>query len=211
MRTLNTERRNAIVDTATELFQEMGYERTSMNEVARRVGGSKATLYNYFSSKEALFEMVVRTYSTQLLNAAALELATYSQGDMPFEQKLQRFGERMLGVLVTDHRAIKIYRCVLAEAGNSCIGELYRAAGTQESLEKLAELMATAIKAGELKHADPMLRAIQFTSLMKAEAYVMLLQREPVPRTAEQVKEMVSRGVQLFLYGALALAESNNE
>ncbi|WP_414058446.1 TetR/AcrR family transcriptional regulator [Rouxiella chamberiensis] len=93
MRTLTEARRQAIIDTATELFQEMGYERTSMNEVARRMGGSKATLYNYFASKEALFEKVVRTYSTHLLTAAADELSSYGNGDVTFEQKLTRFGE----------------------------------------------------------------------------------------------------------------------
>lgn len=129
MRTLTNERRQAIIDTAADLFQEMGYERTSMNEVAKRVGGSKATLYNYFASKEALFEIVVRTYSTHFLNAAALELSSYGEGLMTFEQKLTRFGERMMEVLLTDNKALRIYRCVLAEAGNSDIGELFCAAG----------------------------------------------------------------------------------
>ncbi len=67
MRTLSEERRQAIITAAAAVFQEQGYERTSMSEVARRAGGSKATLYNYFTSKEALFESVVRTYSTQFL------------------------------------------------------------------------------------------------------------------------------------------------
>lgn len=203
MRTLTEARRQAIIDTATELFQEMGYERTSMNEVARRMGGSKATLYNYFASKEALFEKVVRTYSTHLLTAAADELSSYGNGDVTFEQKLTRFGERMLGVLVKDNKAIKIYRCVLGEAGNSNIGELFRSAGPKESMEKLADLMTRAMQAGELAQSEAMLRAEQFTALLKAEANVMLLQREPVPCSDEQVKSMVARGVKLFLYGAV--------
>ena len=44
-------RREAIVEAAAQLFQEMGYERASMNELAKRLGGSKTTLYNYFPSK----------------------------------------------------------------------------------------------------------------------------------------------------------------
>lgn len=204
MRTLTNERRQAIIDTAADLFQEMGYERTSMNELAKRVGGSKATLYNYFASKDALFEMVVRTYSTHFLNAAASELSSYCEGVMTIEQKLTRFGERMMEVLLTDNKALRIYRCVLAEAGKSNIGELFRAAGPQESIAKLAELMALAMQKGELAEGDSMIRALQFTALLKAEVDSRLLEREPAPWPASRVKSIVSRGVQLFLYGAAA-------
>lgn len=204
MRTLTNERRQAIIDTAADLFQEMGYERTSMNEVAKRVGGSKATLYNYFASKEALFEIVVRTYSTHFLNAAASELSSYGVGLMTFEQKLTRFGERMMEVLLTDNKALRIYRCVLAEAGNSDIGELFRAAGPQESIAKLAELMSLAMSNGELMPGDSTVRALQFTALLKAEVDSRLLERTPEPWSITQVKNIVARGVQLFLYGAAA-------
>ncbi|CAM3458538.1 TetR family transcriptional regulator [Rouxiella silvae] len=205
MRTLSEERRKSIIDTATALFQEMGYERTSMNEVAKRMGGSKATLYNYFASKEELFEKVVRTYSTQLLAAAASELSTYSDHTTTLEQKLQRFGERMLEILVTDDKAIKIYRCVIGEAGHSNIGELFLASGTQESMDKLAELMWVAMENGELAAGDAVLRATQFTSLMRAEVDIVLYQRVPVLFKPDQITLMVKRGVQIFLYGASAI------
>lgn len=204
MRTLTNERRQAIIDTAADLFQEMGYERTSMNEVAKRVGGSKATLYNYFASKEALFEIVVRTYSTHFLNAAASELSSYSEELITFEQQLTRFGERMMEVLLTDNKALRIYRCVLAEAGKSNIGELFRAAGPQESIGKLAELMSLAMGKGELVQGDSMVRALQFTALLKAEVDSRLLERAPEPWSIAQVQHIVARGVQLFLYGAAA-------
>lgn len=45
----------AIVDIAAEVFREMGFQRASMSEICRRVGGSKATIYSYFPSKELLF------------------------------------------------------------------------------------------------------------------------------------------------------------
>src|ERR1700748_881544 len=53
-------RREAILDVATEVFLEVGYSCASMSAIAARVGGSKGTLYNYFKSKEELFEAFVR-------------------------------------------------------------------------------------------------------------------------------------------------------
>ena len=52
-------KRQAILDIAKATFIEQGYSNTSMSEIASRVGGSKATLYNYFSSKEDIFAAVM--------------------------------------------------------------------------------------------------------------------------------------------------------
>ena len=53
---------------------ELGYERTSMSEIAARLGGSKATLYSYFPSKEELFFGVVQLKVGGELEPALLEL-----------------------------------------------------------------------------------------------------------------------------------------
>jgi len=55
MRVRTDERRNAIIQAATEIFAKVGYERASMATIAERTGGSKTTLYGYFPSKEELF------------------------------------------------------------------------------------------------------------------------------------------------------------
>ncbi|WP_437613297.1 TetR/AcrR family transcriptional regulator [Erwinia sp. V71] len=202
MRTLTDEKRNAIIAAASAVFQEFGYERASMNEVARRAGGSKATLYNYFDSKEALFQTVVRTYSTHFLTGAAEELVTPESESLTLEQKLTRFGERLLGVLARDSQALALYRVVVGEAGHSDIGKLFQEAGTQESMEALAGLMRQHIDSGELRDGDAMLRAKQFSALLRAEVDSLLVQRE-TPRYSEQnIRTMVASAVDLFQGGA---------
>ncbi|WP_195908455.1 TetR/AcrR family transcriptional regulator [Novosphingobium sp. Gsoil 351] len=52
-------RRAQIITLAREEFFENGYEATTMSGIAARLGGSKRTLWAYFSSKEALFTAVV--------------------------------------------------------------------------------------------------------------------------------------------------------
>jgi AcrR family transcriptional regulator len=59
MRVRSEEKRQEIIRIAAGLFEELGYERTSMSAIAARVGGSKATLYGYFSSKEELLRTVL--------------------------------------------------------------------------------------------------------------------------------------------------------
>ncbi|WP_233203697.1 TetR/AcrR family transcriptional regulator [Novosphingobium sp. HII-3] len=52
-------RRAVIVEVATRAFLEQGYAATSMSAIADELGGSKATLWSYFASKEDLFIAVV--------------------------------------------------------------------------------------------------------------------------------------------------------
>ncbi|ATA23766.1 TetR family transcriptional regulator [Brenneria goodwinii] len=208
MRTLTEERRQAFITAAAQLFQEIGYERASMNEVAKRVGGSKATLYNYFTSKEELFESVVRTYSAGFLADAAAELTKPGSEALSIEQKLTRFGERMLQVLTGDNQALQIYRVVVGEAGHSDIGILFRESGIRQSMETLAQVMDDAVQKEELIEGEPMLRAMQFTALVKAETDVLIYQRELPHFTPAQIRRMVENGVRLFLNGAAAKAGS---
>ena len=53
-------RRQAILDIARESFVTDGFAATSMSAIAAKLGGSKGTLYNYFRSKEELFEAIMQ-------------------------------------------------------------------------------------------------------------------------------------------------------
>jgi AcrR family transcriptional regulator len=53
-------RPDEVLDAALAVFVEKGYAAAKMDEVARRAGVSKGTVYLYFPSKEALIEAIVR-------------------------------------------------------------------------------------------------------------------------------------------------------
>src|SRR5579872_1955042 len=59
-------RKDEILDYATRLFAERGYEGTSMNDVAERVGMRKASLFYHFATKDALYEAVLDRIITQV-------------------------------------------------------------------------------------------------------------------------------------------------
>lgn len=199
-------RREAIVAAAAQLFQQMGYERASMNELAKRLGGSKATLYNYFPSKEELFSAVIRTYATRHLTDAASALDLPRKQNVTLEEKLQHFGEQMLNVMTTDNTALSVYRMVVAEAGRSEMGMLFYESGPRESVEKLARLLSSAMDNGVLRIGDPRIRALQFLALLTAEIEERIYQRTAPPLSLKRVQEMTACAVRMFMAGAAIAA-----
>ncbi|MET3180863.1 UNVERIFIED_ORG: AcrR family transcriptional regulator [Variovorax guangxiensis] len=194
-------RRNVILEAAVALFKELGYERSSMNELAKRLGGSKATLYGYFASKEELFRAVVQTVAVSHLAEAAAELQEVSE-TATLESQLMRFGERMLFVLTNDADALAVYRMVLAEAGRSDVGQQFQESGPTEYIRTLAGFMEAAMARGELRRLDPHVTALQFTALVTAETQRRLFQANPEPVSVEEIRALVERAVEMFLAGA---------
>ncbi|MBP0940852.1 TetR/AcrR family transcriptional regulator [Pseudomonas alliivorans] len=194
-------RREAIIDAAASVFLEMGYERTSMNEVTKRMGGSKATIYSYFPSKEDLFIAVVDRHATAHLAEAVSELATYSDKTRDLRALLSRFGERMLAVLINDNTALAVYRMVVAESGRSEIGMMFYESGPRQCMQTISTLMAQAMQNGQLRKTDPELAALQLTALLTAETEIRLYQQSPQPLGCEQIRTMVDRAVETFLLG----------
>ena len=87
-------RRAAILAGAAELFARMTYPEVQMDEVARRAGVGKATLYRYFASKEDLFLEVFEAALIEL--AARLRLASAAS---PPEDALVRMIETLVAAL----------------------------------------------------------------------------------------------------------------
>lgn len=190
---LKTEmRREAILETATQLFQEVGYERASMAEISARMGGSKATLYNYFRSKDELF-------------AAALFNAIETQGqqvvdmlDAPNDDVrtvLQRFGEAYLR-FITAPETLAITRTAIAEGANSKLGASLYARGPMRAWEEVAAYVQQLQDRGILAATDPMLIAIHLKGLLEA-GYV-----EPLlwgAKTKGKMAASVADAVDVFL------------
>ena len=67
--------RALILNTALELLQEHGYERTTMRAIAKRAGVSLGNAYHYFGSKEHLIQAFYHRLHEEHLNAIRPELA----------------------------------------------------------------------------------------------------------------------------------------
>ena len=92
MRVKTDAKRREILIAAAEVFREHGFAGASMSAVSERAGGSKATLYRYFASKEDLF---VSLMLEKVLEHAE-ELFDTLQPSDDLRRTLVRFGASLL-------------------------------------------------------------------------------------------------------------------
>jgi AcrR family transcriptional regulator len=64
--TPRTDTRSRVQEVALELFAEQGYEKTSLREIAERLGVTKAALYYHFKSKEDIVHSFTDDYFAEL-------------------------------------------------------------------------------------------------------------------------------------------------
>ncbi|MFC5906998.1 TetR/AcrR family transcriptional regulator [Streptacidiphilus monticola] len=90
-----TDTRARIIDTALELFAEHGYEKTSLREIADRLGVTKAALYYHFRTKEDILAGIVDSMSAPIDEAIAWgEQQEYSPAVR--DEIIRRYAEGMV-------------------------------------------------------------------------------------------------------------------
>ena len=208
MRTKCEARKQAIISVAREVFLACGFSGASMSQIAVRLGGSKATLYNYFNSKEELFIEVTRQYASERL--AVLFNTLDENSDVG--PTLRTFGERLLS-LICQPDLVAAHRNIYAESGKSEIGQLFYECGPLIGLKSTTSYLERCMMVGKLKKADAFIAAQQLIGLYKAEVMERLLFGVDRELPVDKLPAMVARAVEAFLliYAINPNAENANK
>src|SRR5215213_8113977 len=75
-----TARREQLLGVALEVFAHTGYHDTSMNDVAEAAGVTKPVLYQHFESKRELYQALLDTVGTRMVNAIRAATADVTSG-----------------------------------------------------------------------------------------------------------------------------------
>jgi AcrR family transcriptional regulator len=197
MKTKTESKRQGILKAAADVFREVGFERASMSEIRARIGGSKATLYNYFPSKEKLFFEVM--YQAKELELGEITAALNPDAD-DLKQELLHFGQKLVPALYSPD-AIAIRRLAIAELGHSNIGKVVFEGSTAPIEKKVAEFLNKAMKRGVLSSTDSKTAAVHLLSLLESELLQRVLLGVMESVKPEAVKGAVRRAVEVFLSG----------
>jgi AcrR family transcriptional regulator len=145
-------RREAILAAALDEFSERGFAAARLDDVARRAGVAKGTIYLYFSDKENLFQELVRAMLAPLVGA----LEAMGSVDMPLPALAEHMADLFVREIYETRRKDVIrlmisegrrfpklaefyYREVLGRVIAAMRATLRRAAGRGEAPEALAQ------------------------------------------------------------------------
>lgn len=166
MRVKTDDRRKAIIEAATKVFREEGYARASMASIARRAGGSKATLYGYFQSKDELFEAAM-TAAVESAVERILPLFNTESDDL--RDVLEHAAESYLAFIVSEE-ILPITRAIIGEGpAEKGLGAALFEQGPRRGLGLMAEFFAEEMRRGRLRSADPVTVALHFKGLIEAD------------------------------------------
>ena len=186
------EKHAQIVTAATELFLELGYDRTSLARIAERSGVSRATLFKQFPTKAALFDaMVTESWST------ADEVEPPPAGDLGggLGSLGHRYAELLGRPQMTD-----LFRIVIAELPR--FPELADAQFERGKMPYFASVRSYLLAeqaAGTVQVDDVELAATQFLGMISNYVFWPTLLLRGWEVSAERVTQVVDEAVRTFL------------
>jgi AcrR family transcriptional regulator len=165
-------KRQAILDTAYRLFRTQGFDATSVSEITAQVGGSKATIYSHFPSKEELFvECMMAAAEDYIAGAIAqIDLSGTDPG-----AALRDLGTNILN-FGSSSDMVAMRRLMIAEATRSGVGKLFFAKLVALRTH-VAAFLSRLMAAGALRPDDAQLAATHLRVLLEAEVIEALLLR----------------------------------
>lgn len=140
-----------LLAAAIDLFVERGFATTRLEDVARRAGVSKGTLYLYYENKEELFKAVVRNSIVRAIGEAEDSIAGFDGHSADLLRILIHNWWQRLGAT----KASGIIKLVMAEAGNFPeLALFYRAEVIDRGTRLISSMLERAVARGEFRPVD---------------------------------------------------------
>jgi AcrR family transcriptional regulator len=161
------ERRQAILSAALEEFAASGFAATRLDDVAKRAGVAKGTIYLYFRDKEALFQELVRT----MLSPVVGSIETVPIANLPARAIAELIADLFVREIFGTRRK-DVIRLIITEGGRfPKLAEFYYHEVIERVTVALRGLLSSAAARGELS-SDALAR---FPQLLVAPALVAIV------------------------------------
>jgi len=187
-------RKSQIIQAALAVFAREGFHRARVEDIAAEAGVGKGTVYQYFHSKEELFQEMFKASLSLYSDTLKRELAR-ARGA---REKLARVAEVSLNLMARGREVAK----VMLENPGSISEDLKRwLFGTRQELIALVRgVMEEGIAAGEFRQVNPELAARVFLGANHVVAASLLFGEKEALREGE-LSALARALMDLFLHG----------
>ncbi len=182
-------RKEQIVEIATRLFHEKGYNATSMRHLAEQLGMEAASLYNHIAGKDEILQQICFGMATHY-NAHMEKVETEAIRPVERIEKLIRFH---IGMMLTHFEEVYVTNRDWKHLKEPLLGNFLQQRKAYE--KKFAALIQQAIDAGEVKPLHPYAAVLTILSAVRG---IEFWQRNPRNISAEKLEEDM---VNILLHG----------
>lgn len=192
---VKSDKRQTIIDAASEAFLENGYQNTSMETISNKAGVAKQTLYNYFGNKDALFIAVVDQKCDYHDNATMRSSDITSEN---VEEVLKKYAQSKLADLVSPENTA-MFRMMISEAIRfPNLGEMFFKAGLEKDRLLLVDFLTLQNQAGNLVVDDPEQAALFFQGALNAYFRPKFIMTGEIP-SKEAIQQYIDYCIKKFL------------
>jgi len=140
-----------LLSAAVELFVERGFASTRLEDVAKRAGVSKGTLYLYYTNKEDLFKAVVRQSIVPMLGQAEVSVAEFEGHSADLLRSVILSWWHSVGAT----KASGISKLIFAEADNFPeLARFYQTEVMSRGMRMISSMLERGVQRGEFRAID---------------------------------------------------------
>ena len=162
-RRLKHDRPRDIIAAALQVFTEKGFAGARIEEIARRAGVSKGTLYLYFETKEDMFRAVVREVVVPNVETVR---AAFVAADLPFDVMVRTFLPRFAEIVTTVPIGA-VAKMVIGESRNFPeLARVWHDDVILKAIGLIAGMVERAQARGEVRPGDPRTHAFSIMGPM---------------------------------------------
>ena len=162
----SAERRDAILSAALDEFSSRGFEAARLDDVARRAGIAKGTIYLYFRDKEALFQELIRSMLTPLVGT----IEALGQSDIPIAELADHIAELFVRE-VYETRRRDVIRLMISEGRRfPKLAEFYY----REVLARIIAAVRSLLKRGAA-HGEIPESLVEFPQIIAAPGLIAII------------------------------------
>jgi AcrR family transcriptional regulator len=184
--------REQIVEAAEEHFSHYGYEKTTVSDLAKAIGFSKAYIYKFFDSKQAIGEAICSKTLSAIVAAVDEAVAGATSPTEKIRRMFNTLTETSVSLFFNDR---KLYDIAASAAGE---GWPSARAYAQRIRETLMEIVREGRETGEFERKTPLDETVHATYLvLQPYANPLLLQHnlDLVEEAPVQLSNLVLRSL----------------
>jgi len=159
---IESDTRERILEVALRLFREIGYQKTTVADIAKVLRMSPANVYRFFDSKKAIHEGVARIMMGEVEDAARAILVGPGSATARLRELLTTVHRMNSERYVGDSKLHEMVEIAMEESWEVCIPHM------QRITETIASVIADGVASGEFEAPDvPLAAMCAFTAMMR--------------------------------------------